>query len=145
MSPDAMELLKQLGSDQIIITYAFNFKEREGTLNKDPVRTNQFNHKIFERLSLSPDPEHNKRVPLIITTSQFEPEVYGEEFVRTFMKRLLRLDVPNDEIEPITMNFLSSTTMCPWLTDTADGNFIPELTKALRMTVLDVVREFQKV
>jgi hypothetical protein len=41
------------------------------------------------------------------------------------------------------MNFLSSTTMCPWLTDTEKGNFIPELTKALREAVLEVVVDFQ--
>jgi hypothetical protein len=132
-----MDLLKQLGSDQIIITYAFNFKEPDGTLNRDPVRANQFNHKIFERLSLSPDPEHNKNVEFIITTSQFEPEVYGEEFVRTFMRRL-----GVDESKLITMNFLSSTTMCPWLTDTADGNFIPVLTDALRKAVIEVAGDF---
>lgn len=138
----ATDLLNQLGSDQIIITYAFNFKETDGTLNKDPVRANEFNHKIFERLSLSPDPEHNRKVPLIITTSQFEPEVYGEEFVRTFMKRL-----GVDDSKLITMNFLSSTTMCPWLTDTEGfnnkRNFIPVLTDALRDTVIDVAREFR--
>ncbi|HII07634.1 MAG TPA: decarboxylase [Methanotrichaceae archaeon] len=138
ISPKAMDLLKKLGSDQIIITYAFNFKEKDGTLNKDPERANKFNHEIFKRLSLSPDPEHNKNIPLIITTSQFEPEVYGDEFVRTFMKRL-----GVDDSKLITMNFLSSTTMCPWLTDTANGNFIPVLTTALRKTVLEVVRKFQ--
>ena len=139
ITKEAMDLLKQLGSDQIIITYAFNFKELDGTLNKDPVQTNQFNHEIFERLSLSPDPERNKNVELIITTSQFEPEVYGEEFVRTFMRRL-----GVDDSKLITMNFLSSTTMCPWLTDTAKGNFIPELTYSLKETVKQVAEEFRK-
>jgi len=75
---------------------------------------------------------------LIITTSQFEPEVYGQKFVRTFMKRL-----GVDDANLITMNFLSSTTMCPWLTDTEEGNFIPILTQALRKTVLEVVGKFQ--
>jgi glutamate/tyrosine decarboxylase-like PLP-dependent enzyme len=138
ISPKAMDLLKKLGSDQIIITYAFNFKEKDGTLNRDPERVNKFNHEIFERLSLSSDPEHNKNVPLIITTSQFEPEVYGEKFVCTFMKRL-----GVDDSKLITMNFLSSTTMCPWLTDTADGNFIPELTKALGDTVRLLAYDYQ--
>jgi hypothetical protein len=41
------------------------------------------------------------------------------------------------------MNFLSSTTMCPWLTDTEKGNFVPELTRALRDAVIKVVQEFQ--
>lgn len=135
----AMQLLEKLGSDQIIITYAFNFKDMDGVLNRDPQRANEFNHKIFERLSLSSDSAQNQVTPLIITTSQFEPEVYGPEFVSTFMKRL-----GVDDSNLITMNFLSSTTMCPWLTDTEKGNFIPKLTDALKETVLDVVKIFQE-
>jgi glutamate/tyrosine decarboxylase-like PLP-dependent enzyme len=137
ITPKDMELLKKLGSDQIIITYAFNFKDKNGVLNTDPKKANDFNHKIFEELSLSPDKPKHKPL-LIITTSQFEPEVYGKEFVRTFMKRL-----GVDDSNLITMNFLSSTTMCPWLTDTEKGNFIPELIKALRAAVKKVVNDFQ--
>jgi glutamate/tyrosine decarboxylase-like PLP-dependent enzyme len=137
IGPQAMQLLKKLGSDQIIITYAFNFKGKDGVLNKDPKIANDFNHEIFERLSLSPS-DRDHKPPLIITTSQFEPEVYGQKFVRTFMKRL-----GVDDSNLITMNFLSSTTMCPWLTDTEEGNFIPVLTQALRKTVIEVVSKFQ--
>ncbi|MDD4446415.1 MAG: pyridoxal-dependent decarboxylase, partial [Methanothrix sp.] len=137
IKPKDMKLLKKLGSDQIIITYAFNFKDKGGVLNTDPKKANDFNHKIFEALSLSPDkPDH--KPSLIITTSQFEPEIYGKEFVRTFMRRL-----GVDDSNLITMNFLSSTTMCPWLTDTEKGNFIPELTKALKEAVIKVVGDFQ--
>jgi hypothetical protein len=136
ITPEGMNLLKKLGSDQIIITYAFNFKDRNGHLNTDPKRANDFNHRIFESLSLSPDNADHKP-GLIITTSQFEPEVYGQEFVRTFMRRL-----GVDDCSLITMNFLSSTTMCPWLTDTEKGNFVPELTRALRKAVLEVVHDF---
>jgi glutamate/tyrosine decarboxylase-like PLP-dependent enzyme len=136
-NPEALQLLKKLGSDQIIITYAFNFKDKDGLLNRDPKKANDFNHQIFDRLSLSYN-EQKSKPPLIITTSQFEPEVYGPKFVSTFMKRL-----GVDDSTLITMNFLSSTTMCPWLTDTEDGNFIPVLTKALRDTVLEVAKEFR--
>jgi glutamate/tyrosine decarboxylase-like PLP-dependent enzyme len=134
----AMKLLKKLGSDQIIITYAFNFKDEDGRLNTDPRRANAFNQEIFKRLSLSPDRDEVQKTPLIITTSEFEPGVYGDEFVRTFMKRL---GVDHDEL--ITMNFISSTTMCPWLTATRDGNFIPVLIKAFRETILQVVKDFR--
>ncbi len=137
IKPKDMKLLKKLGSDQIIITYAFNFKDKNGVLNTDPKSANDFNHRIFEELSLTPGNGDHKPL-LIITTSQFEPEVYGKEFVRTFMKRL-----GVDDANLITMNFLSSTTMCPWLTDTEKGNFIPVLTKALRDAVKKIVSEFQ--
>jgi glutamate/tyrosine decarboxylase-like PLP-dependent enzyme len=135
---EAMELLRQLGSDQIIITYAFNFKNKDHQINTDPVKANEFNHAIFKKLSLSPDSDQVQNTPLIITTSEFDPEVYGKEFVRTFMKRL---GVKHDKL--ITMNFISSTTMCPWLTATKDGNFIPVLIEAFRDTIIDVVKEYQ--
>ena len=135
----AMSLLRKLGSDQIIITYAFNFKDKDGQLNTDPAQANAFNHEIFSRLSLSPDSDDVQKTPLIITTSEFDPDVYGHEFVRTFMRRL---GVSQDEL--ITMDFISSTTMCPWLTATRDGNFIPALIKVFRETILQVVQDFHK-
>ena len=136
--PEAMDLLKQLGSDQIIITYAFNFKNRNKQLNADPEKANAFNHAIFKKLSLSPDSAQVKKTPLIITCSEFAPHEYGQEFVRTFMRRL---GLKHDEL--VTMNFISSTTMCPWLTDTATGNFIPKLIEALRETIYETVKDYQ--
>jgi glutamate/tyrosine decarboxylase-like PLP-dependent enzyme len=135
--PQAMSLLKELGSDQIIITYAFNFKSKDGKLNTDPVLVNNFNKAIFRKLSLSPDPGQTQKTPLIITTSEFDPKIYGESFVRNFM---IRLGVNHDRL--LTMNFISSTTMCPWLTATRDGNFIPTLTKDFREAILTIVKDF---
>jgi len=137
--PEAMSLLKELGSDQIIITYAFNFKNMEGKLNTDPVLANKFNKAIFDNLSLSPDRKKTEKTPLIITTSEFDPGVYGESFVRNFMKRL---GVKDDKL--VTMKFISSTTMCPWLTATRDGNFIPTLIKDFREAILTTVNDFAK-
>lgn len=135
--PKAMALLKELGSDQIIITYAFNFKKKDGKLNTDPDLANKFNKKIFDKLSLSPDPSITKDTPLIITTSEFDPEIYGWDFVRTFMRRL---GVRDDT--PLTMKFISSTTMCPWITATRDGNFIPTVVIDFRETILKIVKDF---
>jgi hypothetical protein len=139
---DAMDLLKQLGSDLTIITYAFNFKVKnesgEYVLNTDPKKMNDFNQAIFKKLSLTPDNNKTMETPLIITTSTFEHETYGKDFVRTFMKRM---GVNTDKL--MTMNFISSTTMCPWLTATKNGNFIPELIRVFKDTILDVVMEFQ--
>lgn len=130
----AMKLLKDLGSDQIIITYGLNFKNKDGILNTNPQLTNDFNHTVFEKLSLKPDTKEVEKIPLIITTSEFDPEVYGDKFVKTYMDRLC-VDTTNI----ITMNFISSTTMCPWLTATEKGNFIPTLTEAFHDTILKVI------
>lgn len=131
---EAMDLLKQLGSDQIIITYGLNFK-RNGVLNQDAGLANEFMHKVFEKLSLQPAAENMP--DLIITTSEFDPVDYGSAFVETYMKRLGLKTTACP-----TMNFLSSTTMCPWLTATADGNFIPTLIQAFRAAVADVMKMF---
>lgn len=129
--PDAMNLLEQLGSDQIIITYGLNFK-RAGALNTSPEKANDFMHEVFGKLSLHPDPT---QIPeLIITTSEFDPAQYGESFVRTYMTRL---GLESETL--ITMNFISSTTMCPWLTATADGDFIPTLIRAFRAAIAEVL------
>src|SRR5436853_7927909 len=50
---EAMTLLKELGSDQIIISYAFNFKQN-GVLNPDVTAANNLNFEIFKLLSLAP-------------------------------------------------------------------------------------------
>ncbi len=135
---EALALLRQLGSDQIIITYAFNFKDPKGNINSDPQKSNIFNQNIFERLSVSPDHDEIASRPLFITTSEFEREVYGNEFVVKFMKRMQL-----DHTTPVTMHFLSSTTMNPWLTATEKGNFIPTLIKALRQVVLEECQKMQ--
>lgn len=125
LTDKAMDLLKELGSDQIIITYGLNFKNGNGSLNTDPVRANDFMHEVFKNLSLQPD--KSKMPELIITTSEFDPNDYGPEFVSTYMQRL------GLQIQSIpTMNFISSTTMCPWLSATEEGNFIPALIQAFK-------------
>ncbi|MGE5340989.1 MAG: pyridoxal phosphate-dependent decarboxylase family protein [Candidatus Omnitrophota bacterium] len=137
---EAMALLKELGSDQIIITYGFNYRDKRGVLNTDPKKANAFNEEVFKKLSLPPDNKDLPTVPLIVTTSEFDPAVYGEEFVKTYMRRLgLKID-PSTPTDPLpTMKFISSTTMCPWLTATKDGNFIPELIKAYKQTIEKIV------
>lgn len=130
---EAVALLKELGSDQIIITYGLNFK-RKGVLNTDPGLANSFMQDVFTLLSL----QANKTPPpdLIVTTSEFDPDTYGESFVQTFMKRL-GLSVATTPV----MHFLSSTTMCPWLTATKGGNFIPTLATAFDTAVKKVLED----
>ena len=127
---EAMELLRSLGSDQIIITYGLNFK-RGGQLNTDIAKANEFMGDVFNELSMQPG------VPapdLIITTSSFGPAEYGRDFVATYMRRL-----GLDGTKLQTMKFLSSTTMCPWLTATEKGDFVPTLIQAFRKGVATVL------
>jgi glutamate/tyrosine decarboxylase-like PLP-dependent enzyme len=141
--PDAMDVLKELGSDQLIITYGLNFKTMDAqgiqVLNTDPDLANEFMHEVFQKLSIRPsdtDPTRMEMPDLVITTSEFSPLEYGDEFVATYMRRI---GVRHSAAELPTMNFLSSTTMCPWLTATAEGNFIPRLTQAFRAAIETVL------
>jgi glutamate/tyrosine decarboxylase-like PLP-dependent enzyme len=134
--PEAMSMLKELGSDQIIITYGLNFKIG-GKLNTDIAKTNDFIHAVFCELSMQPGME--KQPELIITTSEFGPNEYGPNFVAKYMTRL-GLDPGPDNKYVTTMNFLSSTTMCPWLTATETGNFIPTLINAFHNAVNKVLQ-----
>ncbi len=133
-NPKAVDLLPELGSDQIIITYAFNFKNSDGTLNNDVVKMNQLNLNIFKKLSLAPDHDNVEEVPLMVTQSQFSVDSYGKVLVDNFKSRL-GVSIENDT--PVT--FLISTTMDPWLTETSKGNFIPTLTNQLKSVVIQEI------
>lgn len=136
--PEAMNLLKELGSDQIIISYAFNYRRKDGTINDDVDKVNTLNNNIYTLLSLSPQTDKVHETPLIVTSSQFEPSVYGQAFMDDFKRRLR---VHGEPEQPI--NFLLSTTMDPWVTSTAEGNFIPTLIAALRKAVLEAIAQVE--
>ena len=127
--PKAMKLFRELGPDLVITTYAFNFKTKRG-LNRDVSKMNALNDAIFNVLSVAPERDQIRAKPMIITSSSFDPAVCGQPFVDHFMKRL------GVQTKPATsVSFLISTTMDPWLTDTAEGNYIPTLIEALRQVV----------
>jgi glutamate/tyrosine decarboxylase-like PLP-dependent enzyme len=140
---DAMALIKELGSDQIIVTYTFNFRTESG-VNTDLARLAALNDAMFRSLSLhSYDPSHLGEVPatpLFITSSNFDPAAYGQSFVDSYARRLGVEATPG-----IPIPFLISTTMDPWITDVEpndampDGNFIPTIIDALRTTARTII------
>jgi glutamate/tyrosine decarboxylase-like PLP-dependent enzyme len=133
----AMKLFRQLGSDQIIITYAFNFKNGDGTLNRDCALANKLNNAIFTKLSLQQfQGDHVPTVPMFVTSSDFDPHTYGQTFVDEFGKRI-GLDVDQGQ----SISCLITTTMDPWLTDTSEGSFIPTLIEVLQQTVESSIEE----
>src|SRR5581483_1432659 len=127
---EAMKLFRKLGSDQIILSYSFNFKNNDGTPNRDLLLANKLNTAIFNTLSLQQFQGGHVPGPMFVTSSEFEPQVYGQAFVSEFARRL---GVEAQPGQPI--NFLITTTMDPWLSDTSEGSFIPELIQVLRKTV----------
>src|ERR1044072_2157423 len=63
----AMELVKKLGSDLMINTFACNFKV-DGKLNEDVIEANYLNQRLFEKFSLTTAKETNVDKPLILTS-----------------------------------------------------------------------------
>jgi glutamate/tyrosine decarboxylase-like PLP-dependent enzyme len=124
---------RNLGSDQIIVSYSFNFK-RDGKLNARVDLANRLNKALFERLSRL-RPTNDPFPGLFVTSSAFDPATYGRETVGLY-KRRLGLD--DDGKTPV--DFLISTNMDPWLTDTETGNIIPTLIGELREVVLAEVQ-----
>jgi hypothetical protein len=126
---EAMKLVQELGSDQLIVAYAFNALGADGRPNRSVDRANALNSKVFELLSLTFGEDVNQK-SLLVTSSEFEPEQYGAVFMESFRRRM---GVEGEEEKPIT--FLLSTVMDPWTTDTPGGSFLTVIEQALREAV----------
>ena len=125
--PAAKALFTALGSDQVILAFSLNFRHRDGTLNDDPDKANVFNARVFSHCSLIEPRADRTDLELILTSSRYEPKIYGHHFVDAFSRRLgVR---PHAELG---VDFLISTTMDPWTTETEGGDFLVTIQEALR-------------
>ena len=125
--PAAKALFSALGSDQVILAFSLNFRHPDGSLNDDLEKANAFNARVFARCSLIEPRADLTDLELILTSSRYEPKVYGHHFVDAFSRRLgVR---PHSELG---VDFLISTTMDPWTTETESGDFLVTIQEALR-------------
>ena len=131
--PGILDLFQSLGPDLNVFSYAFNFKV-EGRLNARLDLMNEFNNALFHRMSHEV-PDEAGKVPandLFVTSSSFDPNVFDADFMRSFARRAgvrYRAGTP--------IRHLISTMQNPFLTATAEGNFIPTLMAVFRATVED--------
>ncbi|MGS4944008.1 pyridoxal phosphate-dependent decarboxylase family protein [Meridianimarinicoccus sp. RP-17] len=129
---DALQVFRDLGSDQNIITYAVNFRTAEGW-NSDIGLMNELTNAIYRRLSIS---DFNggtvPEKPMFVTASSFEVADYGQDFVDAFAARAGVGPTHGTGIQ-----FLVSTTQDPWVTATAKGNYLPYVVDAFKRTALD--------
>jgi len=122
----ARELFGQLGSDQVILAFSLNFRTAEG-INTDLARANLFNERVFSLCSVIEPKADFDGLDLILTSSRFDPATYGHGFVDAFSARM--------GVRPagaLGVDFLISTTMDPWTTETNGGDFLAVLEQALR-------------
>jgi hypothetical protein len=123
---DEQTLFNELGSDQVIVAYAFNFVDpATGRWNECPEKANELNNEIFEICSITKLDEDLQNLKLIITCSEFDAGTYGSGFVDDYARRLGLRNAKN-------ITFLISTTMNPWASDTPGGNFLKNIEDALR-------------
>jgi glutamate/tyrosine decarboxylase-like PLP-dependent enzyme len=125
-------LFAELGPDENIVPYAFNFYVREtdhmGRARWVPNQSirllNLLNDEIFKALSIFP-PENPNGLPLIVTASALDPQALGEHIVRDFLRRL-EVTVREDYKLITPISFLITTVANPWLTDTAPPGTPPD-------------------
>lgn len=162
--PEAMALFKEIGPDQCIVDYAFNFYEADGkTLNRDPELFQQFNNEIYREFSL-PDvmfptgamPEggdeeivadqdiHDKtedgewRYAYLVTQTEFERTSYGDAFVDTFAKRL---GLPAKKVEALYCT--RSVVMDPYVSDTVDGSYFEEILRIMHKRIDAIAAKYR--
>ena len=134
--PAASALFVALGSDQVLLAFALNYRLGDGRMNTDLARANALNRHVFRHCSIVEPREDHGGVELVLTASRFEPQVYGHAFVDAFCRRLGVL--PQAELG---VDVLISTTMDPWTTETEGGDFLETVVKALQRAAHRAVDE----
>lgn len=132
---EAFTLFKELGGDQTIITYMYNYYNKDGMPNTDMEKVNELNDEVYRAFSFSEKPGGKEHVPeIVVTSSSFTRANYGNLLMDDLRLRLGVTNGYNDSI-----NFIISTIMNPWLSNTVKGSFIPELISILIKNVKTVV------
>ena len=128
--PTAMALLKEIGPDENILSYAVNFRHLDGTINPDLRLANELNKAIYDRLSINPG-QDIYGYDLIVSTTDLDAATYGPAFIDDFKRRLGTAGSPGR-----TVTVLRSVVMDPWVTETSAGSFIDVLESEFRKAVL---------
>ncbi|CAG8544963.1 22226_t:CDS:2 [Gigaspora margarita] len=117
---EALNLIKKVGSDLIINTFACNFKVN-GKVNENINEANYLNQRLFEKFSLTSYRKTNKSKPLILTSTMLRQSAYGN--CLTNFKNRLGLKGDQD------LYVLINVVMSPWPTE---FDFITTLTKTFK-------------
>jgi hypothetical protein len=133
-----LNALRQTGSDLNIITYAFNYKVN-GVFNSNLAEVNAFNKLIYDRVSVKADGRNIYNYEILLSTTDFVKEYYGEVFFNDYRNRLLKLDDnPPDNPAETRISVMRSTIMDPWITEDLNGTPFVEYIVA---KLFDIVRE----
>lgn len=136
----AMAMLREIGSDQNILCYAFNFKRKDNSINDDPELFNKLNDLVYDRFHIhyhqNGKAEDIHKYRFLITKTIFQLDDYGATFIDSYAKRLGLLKTPD------FMVVLRSTVMNPYLSDLPNGgSFFDEIIELLRSNVTEIIEQ----
>lgn len=132
---EALALLRELGPDENILAYAFNFRTPSGSINTDLAQANRLNKALYERLSINPG-EDIYGYNLIVSTTDLDAAQYGEAFIEDYKRRLGVAGSPGSSI-----TVLRSVVMDPWVTETTKGSFLDVLETEFRKAVSEALED----
>jgi glutamate/tyrosine decarboxylase-like PLP-dependent enzyme len=134
--PQAFALFKELGGDQTIVTYMYNYFTTGTNPNSSMKKVNALNDAIYRAFSYKPYENNTQDTPIVVTSSSFTRSNNGDTLVNSLRQRLgvAAGDGVNDPID-----FIISTVMNPWLSNTVNGSFIPTLINIIIQNVTTIV------
>lgn len=136
---EAYALFKELGGDQTIITYLYNYYENGTQPNTDMAKVNALNDCVYRAFSFSEKPGEAEHIPeIVVTSSSFTRGNYGDVLMDGLRSRMGVTNGYNDSI-----NFIISTIMNPWLTNSTQGSFIPNLIEIITRNVNTMVQKIK--
>ncbi|PKX97762.1 uncharacterized protein P174DRAFT_478851 [Aspergillus novofumigatus IBT 16806] len=128
--PENIKLLRELGSDLNINAFALNWYDEDGNLNTDLEEANYLMKQVVDALSITSPDIKPPGIPLFLTSTKFEPKLYGK-CVRRFLNRLGVKPCEED------MFVLRNVVMSPFPTQ---GDFIGHLMKEFEKVIIAKVQ-----
>ncbi|KAI9370253.1 pyridoxal phosphate-dependent transferase [Aspergillus egyptiacus] len=128
-NPRIMDFLREIGSDLNINCFALNWYHPDGRLNTDLEEANYLMKRVVDRLSVTSVDSDPSKIPLFLTSTQFEPDLYGE-CAKNFMDRL------GLHRSDSGLFVIRNVVMSPWPTQ---NGFIQEIMDELKNAVNEEV------
>ncbi|MCX4025775.1 hypothetical protein H0A36_07060 [Endozoicomonas sp. SM1973] len=129
---------REFGPDLNIVDYVFNPKRANGCENTDVAAFRSFNQYFYDKFRVQYEDEQTIEnfPPLMVSMTTFNLEEYGEEFIGTFAERigLVYKYMPQD------LPCIRSTLMDPYVTETAEGDFLDTLIEVIDTEVKHMVQ-----
>ncbi|MEG4293902.1 hypothetical protein Q5692_07990 [Microcoleus sp. C2C3] len=138
--PEAMAMFREIGCDQNILCYAFNFKRQDGSINDDPELFLKLTDLVYDRFHVhyyqDGKAEDIHKYRFFLTSTIFQKDDYGPAFIENYAKRLGLSKTPD------SIKVLRSIVMDPYVGDLPDGrSFFDEIIETLRSNATEIIEQ----